>query len=169
MEGQSVTRRSFAVRLGAALPMLGMRRLAGIAAVVAPDGISRTEEAIHNEVTFAASRQRVYHAITDEKQFSVLTGLPATISHDVGGAYSAFGGQITGRNVELLPSERIVLAWRAEDWDHGTYSIARFVLKAHGSGTTLVFDHTGFPKGQADHLASGWKEHYWANLSKYLT
>ena len=26
----------------------------------------------------------------------------------------------------------------------------------------------GFPKGLGEHLASGWKEHYWDTLEKYL-
>jgi activator of HSP90 ATPase len=168
VEDCRVSRRGFATRLAVSLPLLGMGRVTALAAIVAPDGISHSEEAIHNEVAFTANRQRVYEAIMDDKKFSALTGLPATISRDVGGAFSAFGGQIAGRNVELVPNERIVQAWRAEDWEHGTYSIARFALKERGGGTTLVFDHTGFPKGLGEHLASGWKEHYWAGLSKYL-
>jgi Activator of Hsp90 ATPase homolog 1-like protein len=35
--------------------------------------------------------------------------------------------------------------------------IAKFELVEQGSGTRVVFDHTGFPKGQTDHLAAGWK------------
>lgn len=169
MEGHSVTRRNFTGRLAAAIPILGAGRLRAMAAIAAPDeGISRTEEAIHNEVAFAASRQRVYDAIMDAKQFSALTSIPAMISPDVGGAFSAFGGRITGRHVELVPNERIVQAWRSESWERGVYSIARFVLREQGAGTTLVFDHAGFPKGQAESLASGWKDHYWAALLKYL-
>jgi hypothetical protein len=37
-----------------------------------------------------------------------------------------------------------------------------------GSGTKIVFDHTGFPKGKAEDLASGWKAHYWEPLAKLL-
>jgi hypothetical protein len=29
--------------------------------------------------------------------------------------------------------------------------------------------YTGFPKGEAEHLASGWQEHYWDPLAKYLS
>jgi hypothetical protein len=53
-------------------------------------------------------------------------------------------------------------------WDEGIWSIARFELKAQGTGTQLVFDHTGFPPGLKEHLASGWTEHYWTTLHKYL-
>jgi hypothetical protein len=37
-----------------------------------------------------------------------------------------------------------------------------------GSDTKLVFDHTGFPKGDAEHLVEGWKTNYWQPLTKFL-
>lgn len=73
-----------------------------------------------------------------------------------------------GVNVELVPNERIVQAWRSADWPAGVYSIARFQLNAQGAGTQLVFDHIGFPAGQKDHLAAGWEANYWSLMKKYL-
>jgi activator of HSP90 ATPase len=146
----------------------------------ADEEISRTSESIHQVVTFKASRKRIYEALTDAKQFDKIIQLsgvmqsmhlgdkPAEISPEVGGAFALFGGYIVGRHVELVPDERIVQAWRAGNWSAGVYSIARFELAEQGSGTTLVFDHTGFPKGDAESLASGWKAHYWEPLAKLL-
>jgi activator of HSP90 ATPase len=71
-----------------------------------------------------------------------------------------FDGHIDGRNVELISNQRIVQAWRS-GWPAGVYSIVKFELVAHGSGTRIVFGHTGFPEGERDHLESGWEEHYW--------
>jgi len=142
--------------------------------------ISRTAEAIHQEPTIKASRKRVYEALTDAKQFDKviqlsgvmqsmhLGGKPTDISRDMGGTFTLFGGYITGRHVELVPNERIVQAWRTGSWAPGVYSIAKFELVAQGSATKIVFDHTGFPKGDAETLASGWKAHYWEPLEKLL-
>ncbi|HKW64756.1 MAG TPA: SRPBCC family protein [Candidatus Acidoferrum sp.] len=145
------------------------------------DEISHTCEAIHQEVVFKVSRKRVYEALTDAKQFNKVVMLsaamqsgmapgstPVEISAEVGGAFSAFGGYVTGRQVELVPNERIVQAWRAGGWDPGQYSIARFELTEKGSGTKLVFDHTGFPEGKGQHLAEGWRSNYWEPLEKYF-
>ena len=85
-----------------------------------------------------------------------------------GGAFLLFGGYITGRQIELVPNERVVQAWRAGGWDPAHYSIAKFELVEQGSGTKIVFDHTGFPNGQAEHLAEGWKGNYWEPLEKFL-
>ena len=174
MTTQLFTRRDFSVRLASLFPVLGIAGAAALAPAAATaqdahDGeISRTAESIHQETVFKASRKRVYEAITDEKQFSKMTGLPAEISREAGGAFSCFQGQIKGRHVELVPNQSIVQAWRSEGWAVGIYSIARFVLVEQGSGTKIVFDHTGFPVGQAEHLVDGWKGHYWEPLEKYL-
>jgi activator of HSP90 ATPase len=146
----------------------------------AEEEISHTAESIHQEAVFTASRKRVYEALTDAKQFDKVIQLsgvmqsmhlgdkPTEISREVGGAFTLFGGYITGRHVELMPNERIVQAWRTGGWDPGVYSIAKFELVDQGSGTKIVFDHTGFPKGQAEVLASGWKAHYWEPIEKLL-
>ncbi len=93
---------------------------------------------------------------------------PAEISSEAGGAFALYGGYITGRQVELVPNVRIVQAWRAGSWPPGAYSIVRFELVEQGPGSKIVFDHTGFPKGEAESLASGWRVHYWEPLAKVL-
>jgi len=142
--------------------------------------ISRTAESIHQEPVFKASRKRVYEALTDTKQFDKVIqlsgvmksmppgGKPTEISREEGGAFALFGGYITGRHIELVPNQRIVQAWRVGSWDPGVYSIAKFELAEQGSGTKIVFDHTGFPKGMGEHLAAGWKAHYWEPIEKLL-
>jgi hypothetical protein len=103
------------------------------------------------------------------KSTMVPAGRPlAGISPDVGGLFSLFGGYIAGRQVELMPHERIVQAWRTLAWHPGVYSIVKFELSEQGSGTKLVLDHAGFPDGLGRHLADGWKENYWEPLEKYL-
>jgi activator of HSP90 ATPase len=123
---------------------------------------------IHQEIEFKARPQQLYEALLDSKQFTEFSGRPAEIDREVGGAFSLFKGHIIGRNVELIPNERIVQAWRVVTWPEGTYSIVRFELKPQGSGTHLVFDHIGFPEGLHDHLAAGWEENYWSLLKKYF-
>jgi activator of HSP90 ATPase len=135
-----------------------------------PSGMSDSAKtnSIHQEIDFTASPQRLYEALLDSAQFRMFSGRPAQIDRTVGGAFILFGGPIVGRIVELVPNQRIVEAWRVADWPAGVYSIAKFELKPQGSGTRIVFDHTGFPEDQHDHLAAGWKANYWNLLAKYL-
>jgi len=123
---------------------------------------------IHFEVDYKTSPERIYQVLLDAKQFQTCTGLPAEIDPRAGGWFKLFAGQIEGRNVELVPNQRIVQAWRPVSWAAGVYSIARFELVPRGSATRIVFDHAGFPEDKQETLASGWQDHYWGPLHKYL-
>ncbi|HEY1632518.1 MAG TPA: SRPBCC domain-containing protein [Rhizomicrobium sp.] len=173
-------RRGFAKAAGAALAGLGM---VGAARARGASEISHTHDAIHQEVAFKASPARVYAVLTDATLFDKVVRLSAAMNSSMktklgsastliearpGGAIALFGGYVTGRNLELAPDTRLVQAWRAGSWDPGQFSIAHFALAAGGAGTRLVFDHTGFPAGQADHLAEGWHINYWEPLAKVL-
>jgi activator of HSP90 ATPase len=128
---------------------------------------------IHHEIVIAARPERIYAALLDGKQFSAFTGAPAEIDPTAGGAFSCFGGVITGRNIELLPDRRIVQAWRVAMWPAGRYSIVTFELQPRGAETQLVMDHVGFPDAMRAHLngeaaEGGWQRMYWEPLRKYL-
>jgi len=143
-------------------------------------GLSHSAEAIHQEVSFSSSPKRIYETLTNADQFQKVillstaktqidvTTKPAQISREPGGTFVIFGGYISGRHIELVPNERIVQAWHEKTWESGDYSIARFELHEAGTGTKLIFDHTGFPAGAGDHLSIGWKINYWEPLAKFL-
>ena len=127
-------------------------------------------DAIHQEVLIEASPKRVYEALMDSRQHAEFTANGAAeISRAAGGAWSAHGGHITGRNIELVPDRMIVQAWRVKDWPAGVYSVVRFELNGEGDRTRLVFDQWGAPPEQREHLAQGWTARYWEPLRKYLS
>jgi activator of HSP90 ATPase len=106
--------------------------------------------------------------LLDSKLFGAFSGEPAEISPEAGGAFSMFGARVVGRNVELVPDRRIVQAWRSASWQPGIYSIAKFELTGDAGHVKVVLDHTGFPQGAFASLTSGWNEHYWQPLKKFL-
>jgi len=138
---------------------------AASAVTAAPPSV---DASIHQEVDFKTSPQRIYEALLDEKQFSAFSGTAAQIHREAGGAFKLFGGRVIGRNIELIPGQRVVQAWRVETWAPGFYTIVRFELTAHGSETRIVFDHTGFAPEDREHLSEGWPRMYWDPLRKYL-
>jgi activator of HSP90 ATPase len=129
---------------------------------------NRTRTFLHQEVDFKSTPQRIYEILLDSKQFAAFTGMPAEIDPKAGGTLTMFGGLVVGRNIELLPNQRIVQAWRPTHWDPGVYSVVKFELKPRASETLIILDHTGFPEGEFDHLDPGWKLRYWDPLKKYL-
>ncbi len=123
---------------------------------------------VHQEVTFAAAPGEVYRALLDSARHAKFTGAPAEIGAGVGDAWSAYGGKISGRQVELVEGKRIVQTWRAGNWPEGLHSVVRFELTAEGDSTKLVLDHDALGDDQAEHIAGGWPKMYWEPLRKYL-
>ena len=145
--------------------------------------ITHDNLAIHQEVIFAGAPDRIYRMLTTADEFDKVVRLsgamnssmkarlgsaPTAIDPRPGGAFTLFGGYITGFSVELVPNARLVQAWRAGSWDPGNFSIAHFVLEPSGASTRIIFDHTGFPAAEAQHLASGWHTNYWQPMAKAL-
>lgn len=123
---------------------------------------------IHQEVSLPAPPEVVYDELVDPKRFAEFTGAPAELDAVPGGAFSLFGGQILGRNLELVPGVRVVQAWRVAGWEPGLYSVVRFELERDAQETTVRFDHTGFPPDATTELESGWHAMYWEPMSRHL-
>jgi activator of HSP90 ATPase len=119
---------------------------------------------LHQEIEFSVPPERLYQVLLSSKEFAAFTGMAADIEAKEGGAL----GMIVGHNIELVPGQRIVQAWRPANWEPGIYSLVRFELKPKEAGTLVLLDHTSFPAGDYDHLFSGWGERYWTPLHKYL-
>jgi activator of HSP90 ATPase len=124
---------------------------------------------IRQTISFQCSPEKIYQVLTSETEFGEMTGAPAEISGDEGGAFSCFGGQVTGRHIELKPGNRIVQAWRVGPWEEGHYSIVKFDISESGTGSTVILEHTAYPEGSFEHLEGGWHKMYWEPLKAYLS
>ena len=98
---------------------------------------SRAPATIRQTVTLAAAPRTVYSALMDSRQHARLTNAPARISSKVSGSIMAYGGYITGTNLELLPYKKIVQAWHMQDWPAGHLSRCTFRLERVRGGTRL--------------------------------
>jgi len=102
---------------------------------------------------------------TDGEKFAAATGRPARVSDEEGKDFALFGGRVEGRQVELVPGERVVQAWRQggdhpNPWEAGVYSIVRFTLKPEGKATKLIIDHEGVPPEWEDSIRSNYPRFY---------
>jgi activator of HSP90 ATPase len=92
------------------------------------------------------------------------------VSREVGGDLSAFSGSLKGKNIELIPDEKIVQEWRFDykDWPEDYFSKVTINLKEVNGKTRLRFFHTGIPEQYADDIADGWRKYYWEPMKKNL-
>lgn len=124
---------------------------------------------IRQTVRIGAAPKAVYAALMNGKRHAAFTGSPAEISTKVGGAFTCYGGYITGTNLDLVPAKTVVQAWRSRDWPRGTFSIVTFALaRAAGGKTRLSFTQAGVPASDFNDKSSGWRTHYWKPLKAYL-
>jgi activator of HSP90 ATPase len=123
---------------------------------------------IHQEATFPAPPERVYELLTNGAKFGDVTGKPGKGGGSEGAVFSLFGEWLEGRQIELVPNERVVQAWRFRDWDPGVYSIVRFTLTREASGTKLAVDHDAYPVAFHEHLSTNWRPFYFDPLAKHF-
>lgn len=124
---------------------------------------------IQREAMIPADPARVYEVLVDGEALSALSGMSGTAARSAGVEFTAFDGHVTGRQVELVPGERIVQAWRFPAWAPGTYSIVRFSLAAEDGGTRLVIEQDGEPADWHDHVYANWPTFYLDPLIKHFS
>ena len=123
---------------------------------------------VHQEVTFSAAPAQVYQSLMNAAQHAKFTDAPAEIDARVGGAWSAYGGRISGQNIELVDGARIVQTWRAGNWPAGVHTLVKLELSAAGSGTKVVLDHDALTDEQVPHIDAGWERMYWEPMRKFF-
>jgi activator of HSP90 ATPase len=123
---------------------------------------------IHVEAELPAAPERVYELLTNGAKLGEATGQPGKGGGSAGAYFSLFDGWLDGRQIELIPGERVVQAWRFTDWDPGVYSIVRFSLAAEGSGTKVIVDQHGVPETVQEHVATNWKGFYFDPMARYF-
>jgi uncharacterized protein YndB with AHSA1/START domain len=117
-----------------------------------------------------ASPAEIYRAWLDSIAHSEMTGGEATMSDEVGADMSAWDGYITGRNLELVPGERIVQSWRTTEFDEEFEdSIVTILLQETEDGTLLTLQHSNVPDEHKSYEEGGWQSNYFDPMIVYFS
>lgn len=120
--------------------------------------------------TIPASPREIYEAWLDSIGHSEMTGSEATMSDEVGAEVSAWDGYISGRNLELVPGERIVQSWRTTEFaDEDDDSVITVLLQEVEEGTLLTIEHSNVPDEQRSYEEGGWQSSYFEPMTVYFT
>jgi activator of HSP90 ATPase len=88
----------------------------------------------------------------------------------VGAEVSAWDGYISGRNLELVPGERIVQSWRTSEFgDEHEDSLITIMLQEVGGGTLLTLEHSNVPDEQRGYEEDGWQSNYFEPMVAYFS
>ncbi len=123
-------------------------------------------KAIRQTYHIKASIEEVWRALVDPKYIEGWGGGPAKMSDKVGSQFSLWGGDIHGKNIEVVPGKLLVQEWFGGKWD--SPSIATFNLSSKNDETTIDFVHEDVPESDYEDIEQGWKDYYLGPLKDYL-
>lgn len=123
---------------------------------------------ITQQALIAAEPAEVYAVLADADALSALSGMSGVPGRSAGEEFSAFDGNVTGRQIELVPGQRLVQAWRFPQFAPGTYSMVSFSLTAEAGGTRLVIEQHGEPDDWHDHIDANWPTFYLTPLENHF-
>ena len=125
-------------------------------------------KAIQQSVKFPAPPEVLFEMFMDSKKHSEATGAPAKISRRAEGKFTAFGGQLSGKTLAVIPNKMIVQSWRgpwkAEDLD----SVLVITFEKVAGGTRVDLVHSNVPGHDHKGVTKGWPLYYWGPWREYL-
>lgn len=126
-------------------------------------------ESITVRFTLPVSARRIYDAWLDSREHSSMTGASATASRLVDGAFTAWDGYVTGKNLFLIENQKIVQSWRSSEFpDDAPDSVLSLRLIEREGLTEVELEHADIPAGQSVQYQSGWIEYYANPMQKYF-
>lgn len=112
--------------------------------------------------------ERLYHAWLDSAEHSAMTGSPAEVSNEVGTAFSAWDGYISGVNLALEPGRRIEQSWRTTEFTPDDEdSILEVIFEPDGEQTQITLRHSNLPAHGLQYQ-QGWVEAYFEPMQSYF-
>ncbi|HUI72450.1 MAG TPA: SRPBCC domain-containing protein [Spirochaetia bacterium] len=117
-----------------------------------------------------AEPQAVYDAWLSNKEHGAMTDTPpAKISARAGGAFTAGGGYMWGKTLELDPPRKIVQSWRTTDFPKDAPdSRLELLLEGAKGGTKIIIVQTEIPSGQGADYRQGWIDYYFEPMKRYF-
>jgi hypothetical protein len=97
-----------------------------------------------------------------------MTGGYALITDHVGGNFEAWDAYISGKNLELVQSNRIYQQWRTSEFeDSDEDSLLEILFESEEKGTRITIRHTNLPEHGMQYK-QGWRDSYFSPMKAYF-
>ena len=127
---------------------------------------------IKQEVILPCFPQEAYEAWLDSKTHSEIIGANAVIDPSVGGNFSLWDGEMTGKTITIDKNNlKIEQEWRdnGSNWPEKYFSVITLTFVPNeNNNTKLFFTQTGIPKENTNDLENGWENFYWKPMKEYF-
>ena len=116
-----------------------------------------------------ASRDSVWQSLTNSGDIAVWSeDTNVTMNDQVGTLFSLWSGEITGKNIEIDPGQKLVQEWRSGDWKEDTISTVTFTLTEKDGYVEVTLVHEGIPEVAIPSIDDGWDAYYMEPLKAYV-
>jgi len=109
--------------------------------------------------------EKVWQALVDPSLIEDWGGGPAKMGDQAGFEFELWGGDIYGKNIEVVPQSKLVQEWTAGEWNQP--SKVTLTLSGKGNKTTVELLHEDVPDGETLEFEDGWKTNYLGPLKEY--
>ena len=113
-----------------------------------------------------ASLEKVWQALVNPKIIDEWGGGEAKMSEEKGFEFSLWGGDIHGKNIEVVKNKKLVQDWMSGEWEE--YSKVTFNLSEDNGKTKLDLIHENIPDNEAKEIEDGWRRYYLGPLKELL-
>lgn len=121
-------------------------------------------------VTLPGNPKDIFDAWLSSDGHSQMTGSPAEVVPEIGGAFKAWDGYIWGKTLEMEPYSRILQVWRTSEFpEESPYSRVEILLEEISDGTKITLKHTKIPDGQGEGYKQGWEDSYFTPMRAYFS
>lgn len=109
---------------------------------------------------FNASPEQLYSTLMTTQLVAIWSRSAPSLEPKVGGQFSLFGGNVSGKFVELDENKKIKLEWRLRDWKAGHHAIVTHSFIVGNGETTMETLWEGVPIGQEETVKENFNEYY---------
>ena len=105
-----------------------------------------------------ATPEQVFDALVNPEVIQVWSCDEAKMSAEVGGDFMLWGGQMFGKNLEVVKNKKLVQEWCYDQWE--APSKVTFTLKPKGRKTIVELLHEDVPERSLKSIDEGWDAYY---------
>jgi activator of HSP90 ATPase len=105
-----------------------------------------------------ATPEQVFDALVNPNIIQNWSEDEVKMSAEVGAAFSLWGGQMFGTNLEVVKNKKLVQEWCYDQWEKP--SKVTFTIKVKDKKTIVDLLHEDVPEKSVNSIADGWDAYY---------
>lgn len=130
-------------------------------------GVRLDVQTIKLNEKFMCRSSELYDAFTRIEMVAAFTqSSDIKLDPTKGGEFQLFGGNITGKFLELVPHSKISQVWRYKQWPSGHFSNVEIQLEEKGDHTELHLIQTGVPANEVETTKLNWSRYYFESIKR---